>query len=204
MSVDLNTINMKINQHYECIVTTENKNKVKNAAPIGIRINDKNIVSSIINSFTHTLQNIKETNKFVVNLTEDPMVFTESTLAELSEDYYDEYKGLAKLKECDAFFICEVSDLSELNHKNHIGERKVGMLKAEVKEIVINNECVKPLNRSMFALIDALVHSSRLEVVSEDKKKEFIKKINEDQRLIEKIGSEEYKESMRYIKKFIS
>lgn len=203
MSIDLNNIGMKIGQHYECIISTKNEAGKGNAAPIGIRVSEDNSVSCMINSFTHTLKNIKKEEKFIVNITNNPIIFAKSTIGKLPNEYFENYKDMVKLKECEAFFVCKVTLFSELNHKNHIGEHKVGMVKSEVLEIKKNRECVNPLNRAFFAILDSLVLYTRLEVFDKKDLKLVLDKIEENKRLIEKVGSSEDKETIDYISQFI-
>ena len=85
----LESLNMFKGQLYETIVTTQNGELVKNAAPIGVICKDSNHVVIHLDNCVHTHLNILENGELIVNITKDPLVFTISTLCELVDKYFD-------------------------------------------------------------------------------------------------------------------
>ena len=73
-------------QLYETIVTTQNGELVKNAAPIGVICKDSNHVVIHLDNCVHTHLNILENGELIVNITKNPLVFTYSTLGELDDE----------------------------------------------------------------------------------------------------------------------
>ena len=104
----LESLNMFKGQLYETIVTTQNGELVKNAAPIGVICKDSNHVVIHLDNCVHTHLNILENGELIVNITKDPLVFTISTLGELDDEYFDEFKGFPMIKDSIGFFKAHV------------------------------------------------------------------------------------------------
>ena len=85
----LDSLNMFRGQLYETIVTTQNNESVKNAAPIGVICKDSNHVVIHLDNCVHTHLNILENGELIVNITKDPLIFTYSTIGELDDEYFD-------------------------------------------------------------------------------------------------------------------
>ena len=104
----LESLSMFKGQLYETIVTTQNGELVKNAAPIGVICKDSNHVVIHLDNCVHTHLNILENGELIVNITKDPLVFTISTLGELDDKYFDEFKGFPMIKHSIGFFKAHV------------------------------------------------------------------------------------------------
>ena len=89
----LESLNMFKGQLYETIVTTQNGELVKNAAPIGVICKDSNHVVIHLDNCVHTHLNILENGELIVNITKNPLVFTYSTLGELGIQGFSYDKG---------------------------------------------------------------------------------------------------------------
>lgn len=61
-----------------------------------------------------TLENIISQKEFTVNITENPELFTLSTIDNLPETYFDENNSI---KNIESYFKCEVTDLIEAVNK---------------------------------------------------------------------------------------
>ena len=207
MEIDLSKIGMNKGQQYEAIITTTNKDGTPNAAPFGVRVLDADKVQLRIFEGGNTIKNIKENEEFIVNVTENPLMFTLATIDTIPEEYLTKIdrktnnNELSYLTDTDAYFICEVETLKTAFRENDpIKDTEVNMIKANVVELIINNKCVKPVNRGIHALIEALVNYSRIDIVDEEKQKYFIERFLESERIIKRVRKKEEKESIQILK----
>ena len=207
MEIDLRKIGMYKDQQYEVIITTLDKNGNSNAAPFGLRVLEDNEVFLRIFEGGNTIKNIKEKEEFVVNITNDPLMFTLATTNTIPDEYLSRISNktksnaeLAYLTDADAYFICEVKSLKTSLREDDIKSSDVNFIKSEVVELNIKNKCVKPLNRAIHALIEALVNYSRINIVDEDTQKYFLERFKESERIIKRVGNEEEKESIQILK----
>ena len=207
MEIDLTKIGMYEDQQYEVIITTIDKDGNSNAAPFGLRVLDKNEVFLRIFEGGNTIKNIKDKEEFIVNITNDPLMFTLATTNTIPDDYLSRISNktksngeLAYLTDADAYFICEVKSLKTSLREDDIKSSDVNFIKSEVVELNIKNKCVKPLNRAIHALIEALVNYSRINIVDEDTQKYFLERFKESERIIKRVGNEKEKESIQILK----
>jgi hypothetical protein len=200
---DLESLGMKKGLLYETVITTRNKNGVPNAAPIGVICKNKNEI--VLNLFegTHTLENIKASSKFVVNILKDPIVFVGCTIGDLSSNYFKNHDGDFYIKNTDAFFIASVTSIKEIEKEDNISKSKMTIIKANVNEIIIKKEGVEPLNRAIFAIIESLVYSTRIKMVDESTAKEYLERIHEMSRTVNRVGSLDHKKAMQDILKYV-
>ncbi len=196
---DLKSIGMEKSLLYETIITTKNGDNKPNAAPIGVICKDALEIVLYLYEGTHTLQNIKSNSQFIVNITKDPLIFVNSTLGDLSIDYFKEYKDNYYIKNADAFFIATINSIKEVEKEDKIGKSRVNVIKARVEEIIIKKEPVEPLNRAIFAIIESLVYLSRIEIVDEETSKIYFKRIKEMSRLVSRVGGLDHKKAMNSI-----
>ena len=206
METDLTKIGMHKDQQYEVIITTIDKDGNSNAAPFGLRVLEKNEVFLRIFEGGNTIKNIKEKEEFIVNITNDPLMFTLSTTNTIPDEYLTRIPNktnndeLAYLTDADAYFICEVKSLKTTLREDDIKSSDVNYIKSEVVELNIKNKCVKPMNRAIHALIEALVNYSRINNVYEDTQKYFLERFLETERVIKRVGNEKEKESIQILK----
>ena len=207
MEIDLTKIGMYKDQQYEVIITTIDNNGKSNAAPFGLRVLDGNDVFLRIFEGGTTIKNIKEKEEFVVNVTTDPLMFTLATTNTIPDEYLTRISNktenndeLVYLTDADAYFICKVKNLKEALREDDIKSSDVNYIKSEVIEINIKNKCVKPINRAIHALIEALVNYSRINIVDDDTREYFLERFLESERIIKRVGNEEEKGSIQILK----
>ena len=207
MEIDLTKIGMYKDQQYEVIITTIDNNGKSNAAPFGLRVLEDNEVFLRIFEGGTTIKNIKEKEEFVVNVTTDPLMFTLATTNTIPDEYLTRISNktqssneLAYLTDADAYFICEVKSLKTSLREDDIKSSDVNYIKSEVIEINIKNKCVKPINRAIHALIEALVNYSRINIVDEGTREYFLERFLESERIIKRVGNEEEKGSIQILK----
>ena len=202
MSFSLESIGIKAGSKYETIYTTMNKDGEMDAAPIGLKCVDDYAVLARIFEGSKTLENIKETGIFVVNITSDPSVFARSLYGNLDPEEFIKDDDIVYLKNADAYFIALVKSIEDKEMgKDHVNDgAKFSIINAESIKIIINKPGTKALNRGIFAFLESLVDYSRIDIIDDEKKDEYIKKFKENERLIEVVAEDDVKEAMKDLK----
>ena len=197
---NLESLNMFKGQLYETIVTTQNNELIKNAAPIGVICKDSNHIVIHLDNCVHTQQNIIENGELIVNITKDPLIFTYSTIGELDGEYFDEFNGFPMIKDSLGFFKAHVIKTIEKKRENDYNDGIGNVVTCEVEDIYIreNNEVV-PLNRAMNAVIESLVYYCRFDHKYKDKQDIIWTHMKELNRVCQKVGNESEKKSMKLI-----
>ena len=197
---NLESLSMFKGQLYETIVTTRNNEFIKNAAPIGVICKDSNHVVIHLDNCVHTHQNIIENGELIVNITKDPLIFTLSTIGELDDEYFEEYKDFPMIKDSLGFFKAHVIKTIEKKRENDYNNGIGNVVTCKVDSIYIsdNNEIV-PLNRAMNAVIESLVYYCRFDHKYKDIQKEIWIHMKELNRVCQKVGNESEKKSMKLI-----
>ena len=189
---------MEKGARYEAIYTTMNKNGEMNAAPIGVKcINDYDVAARLFEG-SRTLSNIKETNLFVVNITDNPKIYADALYGNLENLEFVRDDDIAYLKNVDAYFICLVKSINEVEaQKDYVNEgAKSFIVTAENIKIVINKQGAKALNRGLFSFLESLVDYTRVDVIDDEKKEEYKKRFLENERIIERVAETDVKDAM--------
>ncbi len=202
MSFSLESIGIKAGGKYETIYTTMNKAGEMDAAPIGLKCVDDYAVLARIFEGSKTLENIRETGIFVVNISNDPSVFARSLYGNLEENEFVKDDDIVYMKNADAYFIALVKSIEDKEiGKDHVNDgAKFSIVNAESIKIIINKPGTKALNRGIFAFLESLVDYSRIDIIDDDKKDEYIKKFKENERLIDVVAEDDVKEAMKDLK----
>lgn len=198
MQIDLSLIGMEKGRQYETVITTENCEKIKNAAPIGVLCSGPDMILNRIFKGSHTLENIISQRKFIVNITHDPEIFMLSTLGNLSEDYFNEDNSL---KCAEAYFKCEVISLSEAVKQSDPIKKKdeAIVIKSKVTDMIIKQP-THAMNRGFSYVIESLSNLTRFDMVGEEQKEEYLNRFREAFRVVRKVGYKEDIKSMKIIK----
>lgn len=199
MEIELSLIGMEKGRQYETIITTNNCENIKNAAPIGVLYAGEDKILNRIFKGSHTLENIISQREFVVNITHNPELFTLSTIGNLPQDYFNEDNSL---KCAEAYFKCEVISLKEaVTQSDPIRNSSAAMvIKSKVTELIIKKP-TKAMNRAFSYVIESLANLSRFDIVEKDKKEEYLKRFKEANRVVAKVGRREDIKAMGEIKK---
>ena len=202
MSFSLESIGIKAGGKYETIYTTMNKAGEMDAAPIGLKCVDDYAVLGRIFVGSKTLENIKETGIFVVNITSDPSVFARSLYGNLEPEEFVKDDDIVYMKNADAYFIALVKSIEDKEiGKDHVNDgAKFSIVNAESIKIIINKPGTKALNRGIFAFLESLVDYSRIDIINDEKKDEYIRKFKENERLIDVVAEDDVKEAMKDLK----
>ena len=200
--MNLDKIGIKTDERYECIYTTIDSEGNKNSAAIGLKYFGEDNIGCRIFEGSKTLKNIQETKKFVVNITQDPLIFTKSTIDKLPEEYFTEDENIAILKDAGSYLIVNAVDIQEQKAENTPidNDQSIFLIKGKIEKVVIRDESVKAFNRALPGIIECLVNFSRYTIVDDEKRSEYMERVIENNRMIRRIGNEQSKEAMKIIK----
>ena len=198
MNYDLRKLGIEKDLQYECITTTMNKDGVKNAGAFAFIYLGEDKVHCHIFEGSKTLQNILDTNEYVVNITQDPLVFTYATLNCLGDEYYTDDKDMAIIKDTPAYIIVDVENVDVKTPENFPikGDNSIYFITGKIREVVVNDENIQAYNRGMSGLIEGLVNLSRYKIVDDEKRKEYMDRLIENQCVINKVSDEKTKKAM--------
>ncbi len=202
MNSNLEKIGINTEERYECIYTTIDEEGNKNSAAIGLKYFGEDNIGCRIFEGSKTLENIQKTKRYVVNITQDPAIFTKSTISKLPVEYYTDDEDIAILKDAGSYIIVDVIDIDEQKAENTPidNDQSIFMIKGKIQEIVIKDESIKAFNRGLGGIIECLVNISRYKIVDDKKRQEYIGRVIENDRMIQRIGNSQTKEAMKIIK----
>jgi len=193
----LKSLKMEKGLLYETIVTTLNGEGEGNAAPIGVICKSPKEVILYLYEGSHTLSNILATGNFTVNITDDPILFTEATLGDLESDYFIPYSEYLILKGASSFFTATMKKVKSIKRRDRYGESRLFIITADVKRICKGKNFKEPLNRSIYAIIESLINYTRINRV--ENKGDIIDRILEMKRVVDKVGGSREKMAMKRI-----
>ena len=201
MKYDLSKVGIHSNLQYECITTTINSEKEKNSAAFAFIYLGEDKVMCRIFEGSKSLKNIQETKQYVVNITQDPLVFTLSTIDKLPEEYYTDDEDIAILKDSGAYMIIEVDEIEMKTPEDFPikNDTNIYFITGTIKDFVIRDESVKAFNRGFSGLIESLVNCSRYKIVDGEKRKYYKDRLDENKRIIEKVSDKNTKKAMEIL-----
>lgn len=202
MSYDLSKVGIEKDIQYECITTTINRDGVKNAGAFAFKYLGDDKVFCRIFEGSKTLKNIQNTNEYVVNITQDPLVFTYATLDCLGDEYYTDDEDIAIIKNSPAYIIVDVENIEKKTPDDFPikGDKNIFFITGKIREFVINDKNTQAFNRGLSGLIEGLVNFSRYKIVDDDKRKEYMDRLIENQRVINKVSDEKTQKAMARLK----
>lgn len=199
MEIDLSLIGMEKGRQYETIITTQNSQGIKNAAPIGVLCSGPDMILNRIFKGSHTLDNIISQKEFVVNITHSPELFTESLIGNLDDSCFNDDLSI---KGSDAYFKCRAISFTEaIKRSDPIKKSSEAIIiKSKVVELVINRDTAA-FNRGFGYVIESLTNFLRFDLVDGELKEFYIKRFKEAYRVVIKVGTKEDIKAMKKIKK---
>lgn len=201
MRYDLGIVGIHMNLQYECITTTINSKKEKNSAAFAFIYLGEDKVMCRIFEGSKSLKNIQETKQYVVNIIQDPLIFTLSTIDKLPEEYYTDDENIAILKDSGAYLIIDVDEI-ELKTPENLpikNDTNIYFITGTIKDFIVRDESIKAFNRGFSGLIESLVNCSRHKIVDGDKRKYYKNRLEENKRVIEKVSDEKTKKAMEIL-----
>lgn len=198
MKYDLSRVGIHSDLQYECIYTTIDENKKKNSGAFAfIYLGEDKVMCRIFEGST-TLKNIMKTKQYVVNITQDPLIFTLSTIDELPDEYYTDDEDIAILKNAGSYLVVDVLEIDKKTPEDFPikNDENIYFITGKIKDFVINDESEKAFNRGFSGLIECLVNFSRYKIVDDEKRQYYKGRLLENKRIIEKVSSKESKNAM--------
>ena len=130
------------------------------------------------------------------------MVFTYATLDCLGDEYYTDDKDIAIIKNSPAYIIVDVEDIEKKTPDDFPikGDKNIFFITGKIREFVINDKNTQAFNRGLSGLIEGLVNFSRYKIVDDDKRKEYMDRLIENQRVINKVSDEKTQKAMARLK----
>lgn len=156
-----------------------------NTAPLGIIVEDSNSVYARLRIHpSHTKENLKR-GILYVNVTHDPLVFATSAFDDLDEGWFESLdppiiKGSLAWCKFEVDLKGSIANLKLLNG---------GVLKKEIRAV----------NRGFNALIEALVHATRLK-----QNPNLIEKVRYYSEIVEKCGGEREREALKVMWRYLT
>jgi hypothetical protein len=193
---DLRALDMERGRLYETILVTWDGSMVGNAAPIGVLCTGADTVTLYLYQGSRTVENVLENGRFTVNVTLDPLIFTDSTLGDLDEDMFSHHRGFLHLRGADAFFTAEVVSVKEVVKRDRFGESELYVVKARAGDVMRAETFRLVLNRGIYAVIESLIAYTRAEFSDPVVLRERISEMN---RVARKVGGPREREAMRRI-----
>ena len=202
MNYDLSKAGIEKDIQYECITTTINSDGVKNAGAFAFKYLGEDKVFCRIVEGSKTLKNIQNSKEYVVNVTQDPLVFTYATLDCLSDEYYTDDEDIAIIKNTPAYIIVDVVDIEKKTPDDFPikGDKNIFFITGKIQEFAINDENAQAFNRGLSGLIEGLVNFSRYKIVDDEKRKEYMDRLIENKRVIDKVSDDKTKKAMADLK----
>ena len=201
MKYDLKSVGIHMNQQYECITTTINSKKEKNSAAFAFIYLGEDKVMCRIFEGSKSLKNIRETKQYVVNITQDPLIFTLSTIDKLPDEYYSDDEDIAILKDSGAYLVINVDEIEMKTPEDFPikNDTNIYFIKGTIKDFVINDMAAQAFNRGFSSLIESLVNCSRYKIVDGEKKKYYKDRLEENKKIIEKVSDKKTKKAMEIL-----
>ncbi len=202
VSFDLSMIGVESGLQYETVYTTISNDGEKDAAVIGFVYLGGDSVSCSIFEDSQTLKNVMDSGEYVVNITQDPFIFTYCTISGLDECYFTDDEDLAILKDAGSYLIVDVEEVLEKSPRHYPvkSEGSVFEIRGRIRDMEINDSSVKAFNRGFGCLIDSLVNYTRYGLVDDEMKKFYDERLEENQRIINKVGDSGSIKAMELLK----
>lgn len=201
MKYDLSKVGIHMNLQYECITTTINSKKEKNSEAFTFIFLGEDKVMCRICEESKSLKNIHETKQYVVNITQNPMIFTLSTIDRLPDEYYTDDNDIAILRDSGAYLIIDVDEIEMKTPEDFPikNDTNIYFITGTIKDFIIRDESIKAFNRGFSGLIESLVNCSRYRIVDGEKRKYYKNRLEENRRVIEKVSDDKTKKAMEIL-----
>lgn len=170
----------------ETIVTTQSREGIPNAAPMGIVRRGSGLFIGMYPG-THTYRNVAETGCLVANIVTDPMVYVISAFEDLNCSYYEpQQKDMPPLIRDANAWACFKADLD--------GVVRLTPVRSEIVKKVVPG-----FSRGFASVIDATITGTRLNFLGEEGRR----RIRDDEVIVTKCGTPRDIEAMEKLKKIL-
>ena len=182
----------------EVIITSNsknnsNKNKNKfNSAPIGVYYKENKEILIYIYSNSHTYDNLKENNYFIINITNNYNL-AKYVIDDGKKEDYSYLNSIPYLKDSYKIQLVKIKNRKITNINDNIGENNIMIITGIIElEKIINNKPLEPYNRSEGLIVEMAVLYSRLNIVNNETKIKIKNEMEHYYKTIKKVGNKKY------------
>ncbi len=158
---------------FETIVSTFDKAKNPNAAPMGIIMEDEQTLSLNIFNSSQTSQNLKTNGCAIINLTSNIEIFYRSTFKEtnpegkLPPEWFEKTDMInaPKLRSADATIEASVTRIQ-------LAGVDKAKLQLRVEKVTAAKQYPQPICRAMALTLEAIIHATRVKAFVTDPSKQ--------------------------------
>ncbi|RAP47693.1 MAG: hypothetical protein BZ136_05910 [Methanosphaera sp. rholeuAM74] len=182
------------NVSYEVLITTCSGSG-PNTKPFGIRI--RNVDEVILKLYNNnTLKNITSSDEFLIQFTQDPLVYTKALFDKLTgEDYLPDNI----LRTATTTIKAQKQDMNPTTIKNQYGQSQLTIIKAKITRIQQHNTQIPVISRSTNKIIELLVKISRINMMTKEETEQLKKEIKKESKFIIKEGNQKHIDSLTLI-----
>ncbi len=198
MKYDLSSVGIYPNLQYECIYTTVGSDNEKNSGAFAFIYLGDNRVKCRIFEGSQTLKNIQEKKQYVVNITQDPLIFTKSTIDKLDSSFFTDDEEIAILKDAGSYLVIDVRKIETDSGQDFPikNDTKLFFIEGVIKDFVVNDDSIKAFNRGLSSILESLVNFSRYKIVDDEKRQYYFNRLEENKRIIDKVSDENTQKAM--------
>jgi hypothetical protein len=135
----------------ETVATTHDEGGEENVAPMGVLKEDGSVYARLWEG-SQTLENVRATERVVVNFTRDPVVYVETALGDGGENLVVD----GRLSDADGWVRCDAERVERKDRKEVTRWRLVERDRRVVERVVPTH------SRGFASVIEATVHATRL------------------------------------------
>ena len=182
------------NVSYEVLITTCSASG-PNTKPFGIRI--RNVDEVILKLYNNnTLKNITSSDEFLIQFTQDPLVYTKALFDKLT---LDDYLPGNILRSATTTIKAQKQETNTTTIKNQYGQSQLKIIKAKIRRIQQHNTQIPVISRSTNKIIELLVKISRINMMTKEEREQLKKEIKKESKFIIKEGNQKHIDSLTLI-----
>ncbi len=188
------------------VVITSGKEKKENQAPIGVYFKNKDKKNNIMDEKnniiihlyegSHTYDNLKKEDFFIINIC-SPYLIAKAVLDDNGNYEYLMYKNstIPYLKDSYKILLIKINNRKIIETKNEYGNSTLMIVEGNIiLEKDLKPVKPSPYNRADGLIVEMAVLYSRLNIVSNNKRKELMEEMKKYFKTIKKVGSKKYVE----------
>ena len=192
-SDELAKIGFAKNGIVETIVSTFDKNRNPTAAPIGVSMVDENHITLSIFKTTKTYKNLEEKKCGAANITSDPILFHRTVFKDVNSEGKLPKEWFTQASNVDAPYLRNADAFIEFRVTKLTGSsEKVKVLCRVHKILIIRKNLIQVYHRAKSAVIESIIHATRIEVFlasgKNKKAKELIELVNHYNKIVNKVA----------------
>lgn len=195
----MDKLSLEDNTLYEVLITTTNSDGNYHTKVFGVRIIDDALILNLYPN--KTLQNLKNNNNFLVQVTDNPLLFTKAVLGKLTNNDYTTkgYLNDASLVISATIYTIETEQIND-----QYGSTPSFKIKADINsyETIKSNPPI--ISRATYKLIELLVDYTRLKFFDNNRLGRFYQDIDSASKFISKNGNILHKKSLELLKKEVN